>query len=331
MSSNTVGPPVSLLAVPSLDNTFGVILIGTFIGLIMYGLSLYQTFRYFRVYVGDPLILRYTIIFLAVLDTMHSVACMYTSYYYVVTNYFNPVALLSGVWSIRVLAPLTGGTVLVAQSFYLRRMYLLGSWYAYAVIPAGVLVLGTAGFAVATSIEIFTQRTFLNFEHYTWLMSGGFACSLATDVVLAASFIIFLTRSRTGFRRTNSALSVILVYTVNTGLLTSALSLLSLVFGVIQPGNFIFIAANMIATKSYVNAVLAVANSRRTFTESSRDLDGFGTFGLSVHPQPSQGSPIRMEHFNASTSSNAEGIDLHLKALPTDSRRNNLGVDSAII
>ncbi|TBU51386.1 hypothetical protein BD310DRAFT_834475 [Dichomitus squalens] len=104
MSSNTVGPPVSLLAVPSLDNTFGVILIGTFIGLIMYGLSLYQTFRYFRVYVGDPLILRYTVRCILKCSRYNAFGCLhvYIVYYYVVTNYFNPVALLSGVWSIRV-------------------------------------------------------------------------------------------------------------------------------------------------------------------------------------------------------------------------------------
>ncbi|TBU51385.1 hypothetical protein BD310DRAFT_910692 [Dichomitus squalens] len=172
-------------------------------------------------------------------------------------------------------------------------MYLLGSWYAYAVIPAGVLVLGTAGFAVATSIEMLLYA-----ENFLELRT-------LHDVVLAASFIIFLTRSRTGFRRIIDQVPIYHAYP-----------------GRPQP---------VVTSISYVNAVLAVANSRRTFTESSRDLDGFGTFGLSVHPQPSQGSPIRMEHFNASTSSNAEGIDLHLKALPTDSRRNNLGVDSAII
>ncbi|TBU27821.1 hypothetical protein BD311DRAFT_807461 [Dichomitus squalens] len=276
--------------VPTLDNTLGAVLIGTFIGLMMHGLSLHQTFRYFRIYVGDTLLLKLTVFGLAVLDTTHSVACMHASYFYLVTNYFNPLALFSGIWSIRSLAPLTGATVLLAQSFYVRRVYLLGQGYALLVIPLGLIMIGTTGFAVAASFEIFHQKTFANFERFTWLMSGGFGCSLATDILLTVALTIFLTRSRSAFH--------------------GALSLLSLVFGVTQPGNMIYIAANMLATKSYVNAVLAVVNSRRSLADSIRDTEALGTFGLSTQLQSSQRLPMRVEHFRTALSQ-GDAIDVH--------------------
>ncbi|KAM5544715.1 hypothetical protein V8D89_001613 [Ganoderma adspersum] len=312
-------------AFPALDNTFGAILIGTFLGLMLYGLSLHQTYRYFRMYPRDTLLLKATIICLSVLDTVHSIACMHASYFYLVTNYFKPLALLSGVWSVQILAPLTGLTVLVAQSFYARRVYLLGSGYVFVVIPVVLLMLGTLGFTIASSLEIYVQKTFADFEHFTWLMSAAFGCSLATDIVLAAALIFFLSRSRTAFKGTNSALSVLIVYTVNTGLITSAISLVSLTFGVSQPGNMIYIASNMLATKSYINAVLAVVNSRRSITESARETGGFGTFGLTAQQkqQISQRMPVRMDHFRRSMSlSRGQGegaiIDIDWKIPPGD-------------
>ncbi|KAI1784893.1 hypothetical protein LXA43DRAFT_1100915 [Ganoderma leucocontextum] len=326
MSNNATSTASSsaLGGLPALDNTFGAILIGTFLGLMLYGLSLHQTYRYFRQYPRDTLLLKATIVCLVILDAVHSIACMHASYFYLVTNYFNPLALLSGVWSVQLLAPLTGLTVLVAQSFYARRVYLLGSGYVFVVIPVVLFMLGTLGFTVASSLEIYVQKTFVEFEHFTWLMSAAFGCSLATDIVLAAALIIFLTHSRTAFKRTNSALSVLIVYTVNTGLLTSALSLVSLTFGVSQPGNMIYIASNMLATKSYINAVLAVVNSRRSITESARETGGFGTFGLSANQKLSQRMPARMDPFRPETISmsmshaHGEAIDVRWKIPPGD-------------
>ncbi|TBU39891.1 hypothetical protein BD309DRAFT_1049388 [Dichomitus squalens] len=60
MSSNaTSAVPTSLPSVPSLDNTFGAGLIGTFLGLILYGLTVHQTLTYFRVYTADAFLLKF--------------------------------------------------------------------------------------------------------------------------------------------------------------------------------------------------------------------------------------------------------------------------------
>ncbi|EIW55352.1 uncharacterized protein TRAVEDRAFT_51476 [Trametes versicolor FP-101664 SS1] len=36
------------IKVPALDNTFGALLLGTFLGLVLYGLTLHQGYRYTR-------------------------------------------------------------------------------------------------------------------------------------------------------------------------------------------------------------------------------------------------------------------------------------------
>ncbi|KAI0750015.1 hypothetical protein C8Q80DRAFT_1101397 [Daedaleopsis nitida] len=84
----------SLEALPSLDQTFGAVLLGSFIGLMLYGLTIHQSFRYFRLYPTDAPYLKATVR-VAARPRHRDVA---DSYHYLVTNYFNPLGLLDGVW-----------------------------------------------------------------------------------------------------------------------------------------------------------------------------------------------------------------------------------------
>ncbi|TBU21807.1 hypothetical protein BD311DRAFT_677508 [Dichomitus squalens] len=98
MSSDATSTVLTSLPIPpSLDTTFGAVLIGTFLGLIMYGLTVKQTLRYFRVYTADAFVLKFMIFCLALLDTGNTVVTMHVCYHYLITNYYNPSALLDGV------------------------------------------------------------------------------------------------------------------------------------------------------------------------------------------------------------------------------------------
>ncbi|TBU46932.1 hypothetical protein BD309DRAFT_856995 [Dichomitus squalens] len=93
----------SIPATPSLGNTFGAIMISTFVSLMLYGLTAHQTFRYFRTYRTDiPLFKTLVSEFRkSTADTFHSITLMHMCYYYFVINYFNPLALLVSVWYVR--------------------------------------------------------------------------------------------------------------------------------------------------------------------------------------------------------------------------------------
>ncbi|KAI0788096.1 hypothetical protein C8Q74DRAFT_1195914 [Fomes fomentarius] len=47
-----------LTQVPSLDNTFGAVLLGTCAGLVLFGLTVHQSYRYFRMYPQDSSVLK---------------------------------------------------------------------------------------------------------------------------------------------------------------------------------------------------------------------------------------------------------------------------------
>ncbi|OJT15861.1 hypothetical protein TRAPUB_1513 [Trametes pubescens] len=65
-TTSTEAPPdpLALLPkVPALDNTFGAVLLGTFVGLILYGLTLHQSYRYLRLYPNDSRALKCLVAF----------------------------------------------------------------------------------------------------------------------------------------------------------------------------------------------------------------------------------------------------------------------------
>ncbi|KAH9848470.1 hypothetical protein C2E23DRAFT_889120 [Lenzites betulinus] len=197
----SLNPLAGLPKIPSLDNTFGSFLIATFLGMLMYGLTIYQSYKYFRLFRDDAFVLKLIVVSTLLLETFHIILCMHVCYYYLVTSYFNPLALLDGVWSIRILPLATGLVVLVSESFFTRRVYLIGSHFRWVVAIVPILMLAILGFATAATVEAYLWPTFADFERFAWTTSAGFGLAALVDSLLTGTLILVLHKSRTGMRR----------------------------------------------------------------------------------------------------------------------------------
>ncbi|KAI0373627.1 hypothetical protein BV20DRAFT_962846 [Pilatotrama ljubarskyi] len=262
--------------------TFGALLLGTFVGLILFGLTAYQTGLYLRMYPTDVQRLKAMVITLFFADALHSVLCIHLCFYYLITSRTDFSLLQDGVWSLRLLTPSTGIIVFLVQGFYARRVYMLGRQFKACVFLVVALMIGEIVSVLYATVDTFIIRSFARWASHSWLSAIPFAFSVAIDVVLTTTLIVILHKSRTGMRQTDSLLNVLIVYTVNTGLLTSTLSILCVVFAAAQRQTFIYIALNMPTTKTYANSMLAVLNSRRALAEHAQDVEELGTFGMTM-------------------------------------------------
>ncbi|KAI1792154.1 hypothetical protein LXA43DRAFT_1060940 [Ganoderma leucocontextum] len=190
--------PVVYPQVPPLDNTLGAILIGTFIGLTLYGLVVHQCYQYFGLYPQDSGWIKALVVSILGFETFHMVLSMHVCYHYLVASYSDPRALLSGVWSVsvtpesdvwfhhnnvpkvRVAVQLLRSCeivkpiaeVLLHPSFFARRIFLLGG-IRYRVlvgfsrgfdetdqdIPQFILFAAELGFLCAASIEAYVRES----------------------------------------------------------------------------------------------------------------------------------------------------------------------------
>ncbi|KAI0636246.1 hypothetical protein C8Q77DRAFT_1155946 [Trametes polyzona] len=276
-SSLPLGVLEALPRVPPIDNTFGAVFLGTFLGLTLYGINLHQTYRYIRLFPKDLLSLQLWVFFTFALETMHTVMGIHISYHYLVECYFDPLSLLTGVWSIKLISLNMGAVMFVSQSFFARRVWLLGRHQRYLAVLTGFLLIGEMAFATAATAETYIQVTFERFSHIAWIISIAYSMAVVADGTVAVSLVLAVRRSRKHHNKEDTLLDVILLYTINTGALSSLMSIMSLIFVSLYRDNLIYVGFNTVATRLYANSLLAVS-------PVDRGIEGYetGSLGLAL-------------------------------------------------
>ncbi|KAI0656128.1 hypothetical protein C8Q70DRAFT_1056993 [Cubamyces menziesii] len=264
---------------PPLDNSYGALLLGTCFGMMLYGLTIHQVYRYVRLYPLDRSWIKCMVAAILVLETVHSILCIVAVYYHLVTHFFDTASLSAGHWSTRTLGLIMGLTIILCQCFYVFRIYHLGPHKVYRLLVLIAIICMVCEFAffIATTVEVF-HLSLKEFPAYSWLVSTGFGCAALAEFFLTGTLVVVLWRSRTGSKRTDSIIEILIIYSVNTGLLTSIFDLLSFIFALILPGNLIYVAVGSVAVKLYANSVLAVLNSRRSLSQRMMQDVELGSF-----------------------------------------------------
>ncbi|OJT01772.1 hypothetical protein TRAPUB_7828 [Trametes pubescens] len=135
---------------------------------------------------------------------------MIRSYWYLVTNYFDPTRLFSGI------------------CFFARRVYIIGSLkYRILVMVTGVMFIAELGFATAGTYYASVLPNFAEFHKVAWLNSASFSLAIAADLILTVVLIMVLRKSRTGFDHTDSLIDVLIMYSVCTVYVNSVLAALN--------------------------------------------------------------------------------------------------------
>ncbi|KAI0668074.1 hypothetical protein C8Q78DRAFT_272278 [Trametes maxima] len=177
----------------------------------------------------------------------------------------------------------TETTVLVVACgcFYSCRVYLIGPGYRWLVAIAVAFMVVALGFGFAAGVEAFTSTRYItDFAHISWLVSIAYGLAAATDVILTGALVFVLLRSRTHTRRSDSVVYTLIIYTINTGLLTSIMSVAAFIFALILPGNMIYATFSVIGAKLCANSVLAVLNSRNAIKD--RFVDDFTSVDIQI-------------------------------------------------
>ncbi|TBU31798.1 hypothetical protein BD311DRAFT_751622 [Dichomitus squalens] len=257
-------------ASPRLDNSFGAVLVGNSVGLIIYGMTLLQCYRYFRLYPGDSYKMKVLVFAFMMLETLHIIETTHTCYYYLVSNYCESAKLGIGVWSIRILTPTNGAIVFMAQMFYARRLHLLKSCNGVLVIIMVSLSLIALGFTITAAVEGFLQVSFRAWRHVVvcrfsatkaplvieelyslqWIDVVAVAVNLMVDLMLSITLVLFLHRSRSGLRRSNSLVDLLVAYTVNTCVLVSVMNILVLTSIIAWPSTLIYVGISIPTARS---------------------------------------------------------------------------------
>ncbi|TBU38569.1 hypothetical protein BD309DRAFT_513668 [Dichomitus squalens] len=119
-------PPDLLLPQPAVDNTVGAWIIGAFCSVSLSGVAYLQAYRYWQSFPRDPKIMKIWVGTVITLETLSTTLVLHTSYYYIVTHYWNPLFLFLAppVWSIKIFPVVGFVTGMVCQCFFARRVWM---------------------------------------------------------------------------------------------------------------------------------------------------------------------------------------------------------------
>ncbi|KAI0751766.1 hypothetical protein C8Q80DRAFT_1268955 [Daedaleopsis nitida] len=274
--SRASGSPLGILVPPQflhgspLDDIFGAYLLGTFAGIVLYGLSVHQLYRYYRLFPSDSLFIRFLV--------------GVVIYYWLVAHYLDIGELVKGVWSlevifipvssmhVRVIAYITwvpkalpiilSLLMLTTQLFFAKRVFLLGPRYRQVVAIAFLFILGELAFSIATAYKALKATQLWTLESSAWLISITLCFGFVADAMFTVTLTQVLRKSRAELTKT-SLLDRFQTYVVNTGLLHCIFNLIAFILVIKLTDTLIDGFFSTVTARLYANSLLAVLNSRK--------------------------------------------------------------------
>ncbi|KIK02597.1 hypothetical protein K443DRAFT_513791 [Laccaria amethystina LaAM-08-1] len=216
-------------------------------------------------------------------DTIHQGLITHTVYTYTITNWGNVAFLGELVQTLLIEVLFNGLTTVMVQCFLATRIWRLSDRKIWLIVIIVLLVFGEFGVNLAYTIISLRFDTFAQLAHLEGLSLATNALAAAGDIVIAASLCTILHRSRTGFHRSDTIISKLIVFSVNTGLLTSLCALASLVSILAWPNTFIYIAFFFCIGRLYTNSLLATLNARKKIRELSDGIESTSGNNLSLN------------------------------------------------
>ncbi|EPQ50960.1 hypothetical protein GLOTRDRAFT_81515 [Gloeophyllum trabeum ATCC 11539] len=277
------------LAAFSLDATLGADFIGFAAATAVFGILTSQVFTYFKRYPADKPAYKLLVAGLWVLEVMDQCFIGHQFYFYSITNYGNPLVLLDKiVWSL-VLQVEVGALVgTIVQACFAMRVWRFSGHN----IPITGLVLGLTiarmGTATLFTVKAFELESLTKLHDLKAFGTLSLALGVATDAVTAVALCWFLSKLKTGYSNSDSLVNSLSLYAVNTGALTSAFSLSTLILYNIMPTNFIFMGCYFVVSKLYAVSFLATLNTRRTVRGKGTDrerTDPSNSFHMLTNPR----------------------------------------------
>ncbi|KAI5115117.1 hypothetical protein M0805_005646 [Coniferiporia weirii] len=254
----------------------------------LWGAGSVQLYFYYDKYSKtDKTWLKFYVLVIYGLDTLHQIFLLASFYSYFVTNFAN-IAHLNVLER-----PLINTTIctsivdaLVQGLFVMRIWHLSRQNY----LLMGVLCVFIAGQFVVTvtyfgKIYHFTELAQLATAITTECVMNSIIAFV--DTVIATVLSLLLHSRRSGVRQTNSLISRLILYTISTGMLTSVFSIIALVTAIVLPNKFIYLIPDLIMPKLYTNSILALLNSReklRSQLIGDNSARGVSLNNISVRP-----------------------------------------------
>ncbi|KDR76332.1 hypothetical protein GALMADRAFT_247721 [Galerina marginata CBS 339.88] len=256
-----------------IQDTFGAMLIGTFVTMILYGITTLQAYFYYLSFPKDGKQTKLLVLLIWLLDTFHSIFVGHCVHRFLIAGFVDRSLLVNGNWSLFLSIGTNVLEAFIVQAFFAHRIFILCSpekrWWVAGVI--GFFVVAHFAFGLKTVVYLFITKEFARLQELSASSIVPFGITtIISDILIAVALCILLHSNRSEFGDTNTIINKLILYAINRCILTTAVAFAETIVFSVLPNSFYSIAIDFIVGKLYANSLLAVLNSRANLRPQSR-------------------------------------------------------------
>ncbi|KAF9000864.1 hypothetical protein BDQ17DRAFT_1359107 [Cyathus striatus] len=263
------------MATPNVKLSYGPMLIGVFINMILYGILIVQTYSYYQTYKKDAAWIKYLVMYLFIIESVNTGCDIAMMYQPLIAEFGQPDAtkFFPTMFAAEPIAIVMVSTPI--QLFFAWRIKLLTKNNYLPVIIALFAIISLAGGVWTTAkiviIKQFIRKPELHEPALLWFLA---AC--ISDIMITVVLVVTLSKRRTGFETTDDAISKIIRMTVQTGMLTALFAVGDVVFFMTLPHTALNFLWDLALSKLYSNCLLSTLNARASLSEKSSGYSNGG-------------------------------------------------------
>lgn len=207
------------------------------------------------------------VLFVWLLETAHTALSIHFVEYYLIIHFGEVAHLGLAVWSMGVTCIIGFFIGYVVNLCFIWRISRLGQnrWVAICFAAAATI---RCGFGFANCILSFIYPLWTDFRVRVYAtMVAGQILSAVVDGVIAFTLCYYLRKRRTGMKRTDSIITRLQIYSINTGAITALFGVLAVIAFVYLPTTTAFVAFVQVQGKLYATSLLTSLNARKRTME----------------------------------------------------------------
>ncbi|KAJ6548771.1 hypothetical protein B0H19DRAFT_1265565 [Mycena capillaripes] len=235
----------------NLNTTIGALQIGVLVSYMLFGVTTTQTYIYYSRFPEDSRKLKALVGFVWWCELAHALCIGHSLYVYTISDYLQPALLLAAApKSLETTSIFSGLISACVQGFFSYRIY---SFSRKLCIP--ILIWALSFLRLLGNIVIFVAALGMKslpgyVEQWQWLHTSIWSTSTANDLIIAATLVVLLRNQSTNVhKRTAALVDKLILWTIETGVLTSASGVIALICFVTMKTNFIWMVLWVISAR----------------------------------------------------------------------------------
>ncbi|KAJ7211743.1 hypothetical protein GGX14DRAFT_90420 [Mycena pura] len=247
----------------------GVMEIGVFLSLVMFGVVALQGYIYFHNCRADRTGLKWLAGSVLFFELCHSIASCYAIYYFTVIEAGIPeLEHKANSYSLSLTPVFETIITALVQGFFAYRIRILSGRMHISIVCWTLCVLrfiGGMGLAAEGLLDVPREPDYFRLQsQYGWLITSALDVGAVLDVLITVSLCFYIRQLYTSYNlpKSEELINRLIVWTIQTGLITSFTSVAVVITFQTMKHNFVWLALYTFLAKLYSNSLFVSLNGR---------------------------------------------------------------------